>query len=89
VITEARKRGFLVPLERWLRQRARGLIAEYGPSRDDACLQASYVSELVREHEQGIDHTARLWRIIAFQVWRREVLDAPRHAVVTHTAGRA
>ena len=88
-ITEARKRGFLVPLQRWLRERARGLVAEYGPSRDDAYLQAPYVGELVRQHEQGIDHTARLWRIIAFQVWRREVLEASRSAVVTHTAGRA
>jgi asparagine synthase (glutamine-hydrolysing) len=78
-ITRARKRGFLVPLTRWLRDRGRGAFAEYGPTSDDSLLSASYVERLLREHQGGRDHTARLWRILAFQVWRREVLATTPH----------
>ena len=35
-----------------------------------------YVRRLVTEHQSGFDHTARLWRVLAFQVWRRDVLPA-------------
>jgi hypothetical protein len=29
----------------------------------------------LNEHQAGRDHTARLWRVLAFLVWRREVLS--------------
>lgn len=75
-ITHARKRGFLVPLTRWLRERGHDVLAEYMPESDDAVVSASYVRRLLDEHRAGRDHTARLWRVLAFQVWRREVLGS-------------
>jgi hypothetical protein len=38
-------------------------------------MNAAYVRRLIAEHRAGRDHTARLWRILAFQVWRRDVLS--------------
>ena len=76
-ITHARKRGFLVPLARWLRERGDDVFAEYLPEPGDGLLSSSYVQTLLAEHRAGRDHTARLWRVLAFQVWRREVLAAP------------
>jgi len=79
-ITHARKRGFLVPLARWLRDRGPDVLEEYMPNGGDF-LSRSYIERLVAEHRAGRDHTARLWRILAFQVWRREAL-----ADATYTA---
>jgi asparagine synthase (glutamine-hydrolysing) len=75
-ITHAPKRGFTLPLAKWLRNDAREVLDAYLPRADDDLLGASYVRRLVAEHASGIDHTARLWRVLAFQVWRRDVLPA-------------
>jgi asparagine synthase (glutamine-hydrolysing) len=74
-ITHARKRGFLVPLARWLRETGSDVLHEYAPASDDPLMNAAYVRRLIAEHRAGRDHTARLWRILAFQVWRRDVLS--------------
>jgi asparagine synthase (glutamine-hydrolysing) len=75
-ITHAPKRGFSLPLAKWLRHDAREIMDAYMPRSDDELLSASYVRRLVHEHASGIDHTARLWRVLAFQVWRRDILPA-------------
>ena len=77
-ITHAKKRGFLVPLSRWLRDHGTEMFADYLPEPGDV-LSSTYVRRLLDEHRTGRDHTARLWRVLAFQVWRREALvDATR-----------
>ena len=81
-ITHARKRGFLVPLTRWLRDRGDSVFADYFPEANDPLLSARYVRTLLDEHRAGRDHTARLWRVLAFQVWRRDVLASPVGAPV-------
>ncbi len=35
----------------------------------------------MREHAAGIDHTDRLWLILAFQVWRRIMTTSERPRV--------
>jgi len=79
-ITHMKKRGFLVPLTRWLRDRGQDILGEYMPESDDSLVSAAYVRRLLDEHRGGRDHTARLWRVLAFQVWRRELLAAPADA---------
>ncbi len=78
-ITHAPKRGFTLPLAKWLRHDAGDVLDAYLPRGDDELLNASYVRRLVEEHRSGIDHTARLWRLVAFQVWRRDILPAETH----------
>ena len=75
-ITHTKKRGFLVPLTRWLRDRGQEILGEYMPESDDSLVSAAYVRRLLEEHRGGRDHTARLWRVLAFQVWRQELLAA-------------
>jgi len=75
-ITHTKKRGFLVPLTRWLRDRGQDILGEYMPESDDSLVSAAYVRRLLEEHRGGRDHTARLWRVLAFQVWRQELLAA-------------
>jgi len=75
-ITHTKKRGFLVPLTRWLRDRGQDILGEYMPESDDSLVSAAYVRRLLDEHRGGRDHTARLWRVLAFQVWRQELLAA-------------
>ena len=81
-ITHTKKRGFLVPLTRWLRDRGQDILGEYMPESDDSLVSSAYVRRLLDEHRGGRDHTARLWRVLAFQVWRREVLAVPADARV-------
>ena len=79
-ITHTKKRGFLVPLTRWLRDRGQEILGEYMPESDDSLVSAAYVRRLLDEHRGGRDHTARLWRVLAFQVWRQELLAASADA---------
>jgi len=81
-ITHAKKRGFLVPLARWLRDRGEEIFREHLPDSDDPLVSSTYVRRLLDEHRGGRDHTARLWRVLAFQVWRRDVLASPVAATV-------
>ena len=79
-ITHAKKRGFPVPLARWLRDRGEAVFREYMPDSHDPLVSSSYVRHLLDEHRGGRDYTARLWRVLAFQVWRREVVASPAGA---------
>ncbi|HEX5581110.1 MAG TPA: asparagine synthase (glutamine-hydrolyzing) [Gemmatimonadaceae bacterium] len=90
--TTGPKRGFLVPLGEWLRGVGRDMVESSFPEEGDDVLDARYARSLVAEHMSGHDHTARLWRILAFQVWRRETLPAlaalGRRAVTEPTAAQ-
>jgi asparagine synthase (glutamine-hydrolysing) len=82
------KRGFLVPLASWLRGPGRAWLEEYVPRPDEAPLDRRYVQRLMREHAAGIDHTDRLWLVLAFQVWRRLMTTgAPPRPVRGQAAG--
>jgi len=77
-IARGEKRGFPVPMAAWLRGPGLAWLHRYSPARTDELLDARYVSRLLAEHVAGRDHTARLWRVLAFQVWRHEVLAPAR-----------
>jgi asparagine synthase (glutamine-hydrolysing) len=77
-VVDGPKRGFLVPLGKWLRTVGRQSLEQYVvPS--DPLFNSPMVRRLVTEHVSGsADHTARLWRLIAFQVWQRDVMPRLR-----------
>lgn len=74
-ILERPKHGFAVPVSRWLRtdlrEFARRLLAEDARGiREFFSVDA--VSRLVEEHLDGrLDHGARLWALINFDLWHR------------------
>jgi asparagine synthase (glutamine-hydrolysing) len=71
---ERPKRGFSVPLARWLRGELRWLVEEYlepGRLRREGLFDAGCVGGLVREHLTGQrDREAVLWALICWQMWR-------------------
>jgi asparagine synthase (glutamine-hydrolysing) len=80
------KRGFLVPLGTWLRGVGRDALDHYvGDGVADVFAQ-DVLRAMVREHLAGRDHTARLWRVMAFECWRRDVL--PRFGALADAARR-
>jgi asparagine synthase (glutamine-hydrolysing) len=85
-VAQAPKRGFPVPLRHWLRGPGRGWLEEYAPRAGDELLDAGYVRRLITEHGNGRDWAGPLWRILAFQVWRR---DAVARARALHAAASA
>lgn len=75
-IVQAKKRGFPVPLARWLRNPAGQEILQSFALQDlrDAGVQPEYPRLLFAEHMSGRDHSLKLWRLLAFAVWLRDTL---------------
>jgi asparagine synthase (glutamine-hydrolysing) len=79
-VVDGPKRGFLVPLGRWLREQGRGSLDAYLPSAGDPFVEDAFARRLVREHADGRDRTGTLWRLLAFQVWRMDTVPRLRQA---------
>jgi asparagine synthase (glutamine-hydrolysing) len=72
-LVRGRKRGFNVPIARWLAGPLRGRLAELlNPETSSAMklLNADYVEELRREHAaKRRDHSYKLWALMMFVIW--------------------
>jgi len=70
------KRGFSMPLARWLREELRPMLVDLlGESalRDQPYLEPQAVQRMIDEHLSGrANHAARLWPLLVFQLWRSE-----------------
>jgi asparagine synthase (glutamine-hydrolysing) len=77
-IARGKKRGFSLPLAGWLRGPGKAWLEEILPAAQDDLLQHDYVRRLIDDHGRGQGRTGKLWRILAFQVWRRDVLPRAR-----------
>jgi len=73
------KMGFGIPVNRWLRNELRPLLAEYLNGervRREGFLRPQGVERLVREHLSGRrDHQYRLWALLMFAMWRERYLS--------------
>ena len=67
------KMGFGIPVNRWLRNELRPLLAEYLNAervRREGFLRPEGVAQVVREHLSGRrDHQYRLWALLVFAMW--------------------
>lgn len=94
------KQGFALPLVHWMRNELKELILTV--MLEPRTLQRGYfnpagVRKLMEEHFQGRrDHSARIWRLLAFELWHRNFLESfrtsdwarqPDHAAVPGSAG--
>lgn len=72
------KKGFGMPIGRWLRGELRSLVeTELGDSelRRGGVFEPSFVRRMVREHVEGeVDHRKPLWTLLTFQSWYRSWL---------------
>lgn len=72
------KQGFALPLRHWMRNELKDLITSV--LLDASTLQRGYLKPqgvrcLLDEHFQGRrDHSARIWRLLMFELWHRNFL---------------
>ena len=72
------KRGFGLPLGRWLREDLHDLSQDLltdGTARARGLVDTSKVSRLLEEHRSGVDHGDRLWSLLVLELWHRLVVD--------------
>jgi len=72
-VTARRKKGFGVPIGRWLRQEMRPLCEDtLSPAKIKAggIFDHVYVERLKQEHFTGrADHRKKLWTLLIFMLW--------------------
>jgi asparagine synthase (glutamine-hydrolysing) len=72
-IVYRQKRGFSVPIARWMREELRPLLDETLAEeklKRQGLFNASFVRGLLREHWSGrADHRRTLWALLCFQLW--------------------
>jgi asparagine synthase (glutamine-hydrolysing) len=90
----APKRGFVIPLGKWLRGPLRTAAEDLlSPDRlkQQGLFTARFYEDYVKPHLDGrADHTHRVWAAIMFQLWhRRFVEDLPRCAPACRPAAVA
>jgi asparagine synthase (glutamine-hydrolysing) len=86
------KMGFGVPLQKWFRGDLREYLGDHliGPGvRLAQYVDAGYVRRLCEEHVGGrADHSHRLWTLLTFEVWLRELPSWVAPAVPSRVASR-
>lgn len=80
-IVDRPKKGFGIPVAKWLRGPLSGLLDELLGSdrlRRQGLFRPDEVARLVREHRQGArDHRKPLWTLLIFQLWHDHWLTRP------------
>lgn len=77
-ILTRRKKGFSLPLNRWLREELAEMswdLLTDGTARDRGLWQPAAVVRLLEEHRAGIDHSDRLWSLLVLELWHRTYVD--------------
>jgi asparagine synthase (glutamine-hydrolysing) len=77
-VVSRRKKGFNLPLDRWLRvelaEPLRDLLTDR-TARQRGLFDAAEVRRLLDEHAAGIAHGRRLWNLFVLELWLRQVVD--------------
>jgi asparagine synthase (glutamine-hydrolysing) len=77
-ILDRPKMGFPVPVGRWFRGEYKHVVDEYVLSdraMSRGIFDASFVRQLVTEHNSGVNHDERLWTLVNFEIWQRTFID--------------
>ena len=78
-ILDRPKRGFEVPIADWLRGDLRDYAHELlldSTARGRGYFRESYVRDILRRHEAGAeDNARRIWSLLMFESWHRELID--------------
>ena len=82
-ILQRRKMGFPVPVGAWFRGAYRWVVDEYVLSERALSRNLFNVDALRRlasEHQEGANHTERLWSLVNFEIWQRQAIDGDAFA---------
>jgi asparagine synthase (glutamine-hydrolysing) len=92
-IVRGKKRGFNVPIPRWLTHELRDLVHDVLGSRrirELGFFDPVAVERLVRDHEtKRIDRSRNLWGLLVFGLWHHEYVRQPAPDRSDATAGAA
>ena len=72
------KMGFPVPVGAWFRNEFKSVVEEFVTSERAlrrGIFNADFVRELVRRHNGGEDHALRLWFLVNFEIWQRQIFE--------------
>ncbi len=72
------KMGFPVPIGSWFRGAFTDVIDEYVLSKRATrrgIFDQAFVKSLVKKHQNGEDHSERLWSLVNFEIWQRQFFD--------------
>ncbi|GLY85871.1 asparagine synthase (glutamine-hydrolyzing) [Actinoallomurus iriomotensis] len=86
------KMGFGVPLAAWLRTELRDLSRDLltdHTARSRGLFRHDAVERLLRQHEEGTDHSPRIWALIQFELWHRVFIDGAHTRADTAIAAGA
>lgn len=75
------KMGFPVPVGNWFRNEFKHIIDEYVLSEralNRGIFKADFVKELVVKHNSGENHDERLWFLVNFEIWQRQILEGEK-----------
>jgi asparagine synthase (glutamine-hydrolysing) len=84
-ITARRKKGFAVPLDRWLRHDLAPMLRDVLLSqraRERGYFRAGAVERLLDAHVSGREsHAHRLWALLMLELWHQQYIDVRHQAV--------
>ena len=89
-IIDRKKQGFPIPIERWLRNEAAGMMQDLLSTRtveQRGFFDVNFVNRRIKEHLSGFaDHATELWGLMSFEMWMRQFVDVPHSALVERVA---
>jgi len=68
-----RKQGFAVPIAEWFKGPLRKKIEDILLGYNIEFFNKKFIEELLKEHLNGIDHSGRLFTLLVFFIWWKEV----------------
>ena len=68
-----RKWGFAVPVSKWFRADHRKQMKEVLLDSGSTCFQKDFVAALIDEHLSGMDHGGRLFTLLMFSLWTKNI----------------
>jgi asparagine synthase (glutamine-hydrolysing) len=80
-ILRRRKRGFALPLKRWLRHDLRQMAHDVlldRTARERGLFDPDYVAQLVASLDHESIQVDRIWTLLMLELWFRAFIDAPR-----------
>jgi len=84
VVLDRPKQGFSIPLKHWLRGSLRPLMTDLlSPDviRRRGYFEPQTVNDWISEHLEGrTNHSHRLWALMVFELWHRQIVDEREYA---------
>ncbi|MCA9887262.1 MAG: hypothetical protein KC546_02775, partial [Anaerolineae bacterium] len=88
-IINRKKKGFPVPVPKWLRQDAREYTRDMlSPERvkQRGLFDYDFVSKLLDEHERNFaDHATMIYGLLTLEIWQQQFIDGARRPVADVT----